>query len=159
MLKNTIFYSLVIILVFGGQFLMTRGIVTGTPPVIQQTLLDGSQPMTRLAKGPALLYFWADWCGVCRSMQGNVGLVLPDYPLVTVALRSGDAAAVQQYLASRQLTWPVVNDAEGGIAGQYGVQSVPALLFLNRQGQIVFSTVGYTSEWGIRVRLWLASWV
>ena len=156
MLKRSAFYVFAVLFVFGGQFLMTSGLVTGQPPLINQTTLSGQNPMSMLGKGPTLLYFWAEWCGVCRRMQSNVAAVSNDMPIVTVAERSGNGEQVSDYLAKNQLNWPVVNDPDGAIGRQYGVQAVPALFFINSKGKIVFTSVGYTSEWGLRGRLWLA---
>jgi hypothetical protein len=90
-------------------------------------------------------------------MQSNVAAVSKDMPIVTVAERSGGAQQVSEYLAKNQLNWRVVNDPDGAIGQLYGVQAVPAMFFINSKGEIVFTSVGYTSEWGLRCRLWLAS--
>lgn len=158
MLKKSAFYLFAVLFIFGGQFLANSNLVTGPPPQIEQSTLSEQTPMPAIAKGPALIYFWAEWCGVCRTMQSNVSAVTPDYPSMTVAVRSGDRQAVSAYLKKNQLVWPTVNDADGAIGQRYGVSAVPALFFLNRQGDIVFTSVGYTSEWGLRFRLWLAGW-
>jgi thioredoxin-related protein len=53
----------------------------------------------------------------------------------------------------------VINDRYGDIAKNYGVKAVPAVFFTDASGNIVFNSSGYTSEWGLRIRLWLASLV
>lgn len=156
MLKKTLFYLVVSLFIFAGQFLLSSGLVTGTPPPITQTTLSGTEPMARLGKGPALIYFWAEWCGVCRSIQSNVDAVVQDYPTLSVAVRSTDEATLRAYLQTQRLNWPVVNDSDGAIGQRYGISGVPAVFFLDRAGDIVFTSVGYTSEWGLRARLWLA---
>lgn len=159
MLKKSAFYLFAALFIFAGQFLASSGVVSGKPPTIEQPTLSGAAAMPLIAKGPALIYFWAEWCGICRSIQGNVSAVLQDYPAVTVAVRSGDHQAVIDYMNAKRLSWPTVNDRDGSIAQRYGVNTVPALLFVNGNGDIVFSSVGYTSEWGLRFRLWLTQWV
>lgn len=156
--KEWAFYLFAALFIFGGQFLAHRDLVTGTPPPIVQTTLAGETALHPLGTRPALIYFWAEWCGVCRSMQNSVTQVGKDHPLATVALRSGDDAKLQSYLRDKNLNWPVVNDNGGEIGQRYGVKAVPALFFTDRNGSIVFATAGYTSEWGIRARLWLAGW-
>ena len=155
MLKKSAFYMFAALFVFGGQFLLTRGLATGQPPPIEHATLSNRNPMPMIAEGPAVIYFWAEWCGVCRGMQGNVSAVLRDIPGITVAVRSGDNRRLEEYLQKNRLEWAVVNDRDGGISRQYGVQAVPALFFVNGQGRIVFTSAGYTSEWGLRFRLWL----
>ncbi len=156
MFKKSAFYLFAILFIFSGQFLLSSGLVTGHPPEIKITTLTGNPAMQNLKQGPALIYFWAEWCGICRTMQSNVSSVLTDYPGLTVAVRSGNQQQITTYLQQQQLNWPVVNDSDGAISQNYGSRSVPALFFLNKQGQIVFTSIGYTSEWGLRFRLWLA---
>jgi thiol-disulfide isomerase/thioredoxin len=156
MAKKLGFYIFAALFIFAGQFLVNQDLVSGTPPPIVQTTLAGESAMQRLSKGPAVLYFWAEWCGICRSMQGSVSNVLRDYPGLTVAVRSGDDSALQNYLNDKQLNWPVVNDNNGSLGQRYGIKGVPAIFFINAAGDIVFTTVGFTSEWGMRFRLWLA---
>jgi thiol-disulfide isomerase/thioredoxin len=156
MLKKLGFYIFAALFIFAGQFLVNQDLVSGTPPAIIQTTLSGESAMQRISKGPALLYFWAEWCGICRSMQDSVSNVLQDYPGLTVAVRSGDDSKLQHYLNRNQLNWPVVNDNGGSLGQGYGIKGVPALFFTDAAGDIVFATVGFTSEWGMRFRLWLA---
>lgn len=50
------------------------------------------------------LHFWADWCPICRAEEGSVSDVQHDWPVLTVAMRSGDAAQVARVLQQRG--WP-----------------------------------------------------
>lgn len=155
-MKKYAFYLLAAAAIFAGQFLRTGDLVTGKPPAIAQSTLGGLQAAAVTGKGPAIIYFWAEWCGVCAMMRDAVSAVSADYPLLTVALRSGSDSDVGRYLQQKRLPWSVINDQQGRIAESYGVKAVPALFFTDRDGNIVFTSVGYTSEWGLRLRLRLA---
>lgn len=155
MWKKFGFYVFAALFVFAGQFLASQGLVTGTRPPLPAATLSGIDPASRLTQGPALLYFWAEWCGICRAMQDNVDNVARDYPIVTVAVRSGDDAKVREHLQSEQLSWLTVNDPDGSLGQRYGIKGVPAAFFIDTNGQIRFASAGYTSEWGLRLRLWL----
>lgn len=157
--KQYAFYLLFAAVIFAGQFLRTSDLVTGKPPVIAQTTLGGIPATPIIGKGPAIIYFWGEWCGVCAMMQHAVSAVSADYPVLSIALRSGTDSAVGQYLRQKQLPWQVINDPRGDIAQRYGVKVVPALFIIDADGNIVFTSVGYTSEWGLRLRLWLAELV
>ena len=150
------FYIFAALIIFGGQFLASNGLVTGVPPAMPTTTLAGDAALARVSQGPALIYFWAEWCGICRAMQSKISAVSSDFPVLTVAVDSGDDATVKAYLDKNRLNWQVVNDADGAVFQRYGGRGVPALFFVNRAGTIVFTTAGYVSEWGLRLRLRLA---
>ncbi|QWF72312.1 redoxin domain-containing protein [Methylomonas paludis] len=159
MIKKYGFYLLFTLVIFAGQFLRDGDLVTGKPPFSEGAGVNGVPVNTFLGKGPAIIYFWAEWCGVCQMMQSGFNKVVGDYPLVTVAFQSGDSTAVQAYLRQKQLAWPVLNDPQGTNAKSFGVTAVPTLFFTNSRGDIVFTTVGYTSELGLRIRTWLAGFI
>ena len=155
-IKKTLFYGAVAIIIFSGQFLINRNMVTGPPPVLTAKTIAGGPVAKAVASGPGMIYFWAEWCGICAMMQNSVTKVLRDYPGMTVAVKSGRESAVKKYLGEHHLAWPVVNDSDGAIGERYGIRGVPAMFILNSKGNIVFTTVGYSTEIGLRIRLWLA---
>jgi hypothetical protein len=71
-------------------------------------------------------------------------------------MQSGDAARVRTVLERRSLDWLSAVDPDGALARRYGLASVPACIVLDAQGRIRFAEVGYTSELGMRLRLWWA---
>jgi len=154
-MKKISFYLLMIIVIFTGQFLMNHGLKTGQPPIIKQKAISGEDIMQKVSKGPAIIYFWAEWCGVCNMMKQAMSNVSQDYPVITIAVKSGTKEKVQNYLHDQSLNWDVVNDPSGDIAEQYQARGVPSIFFLDNSGEIVLTTSGYTSEIGLRLRLWL----
>ena len=154
-IKKIGFYTVVIIIIFSGQFLMNQGLKTGEPPVIKQQTISGLNAMQKVSKGPAIIYFWAEWCGICNMMQTAVTAIAQDYPVITVAVKSGSADRVKSYLADKALNWEVVNDPLGEIAEQYQTRGVPSVFFIDENNEIVLTATGYTSEVGLRLRLWL----
>lgn len=129
-------------------------------PAIRAPLLD--QPsLISLAdpNKPTLLVFWATWCGVCHVELPWIADLAKSHRVITVAMDSGDAAAVRAYLAQEK--WqdlPVINDPSGDLARQFGVTVTPTLIFLAPGGRVVTAETGLTSPWGIRLRLAYAGW-
>jgi alkyl hydroperoxide reductase subunit AhpC len=71
-------------------------------------------------------------------------------------MQSGTADELVAYLQAQGVDYPVINDEHGRLAASYGVKAVPASFILDREGRVRFATRGYTTGWGIRLRLWLA---
>jgi hypothetical protein len=90
-------------------------------------------------------------------VRGSVDALGRDWPLLTVAMQSGDPATVSRHLDRLGLHWPTVVDADGRITALFGLRGVPAFVVLDAHGEIRFVEIGYTSELGMRMRLWLVS--
>lgn len=106
---------------------------------------------------PLLVYLWATWCGVCRYTTPSVAALADEGGnVMTVALRSGDDKALKQWLEHRYVSLPVVNDRQGALFRRWQVSVTPTLVILSR-GEVKSVTTGWTSGWGMRLRLWWAA--
>lgn len=106
---------------------------------------------------PLLLYFWASWCGVCRFTTPDVALLAAEGAnVMTVALRSGDEQRVAGWLEKKKVALPVINDEQGALSGSWQINVTPTLVVLYK-GEMVSSTTGWTSYWGMKLRLWWSS--
>lgn len=153
--------AIVAIAFFAVQAFVTREVVSGALPPLEGVLVDGrpigiAQWQTASGGRAFLLYVWATWCPVCKTVEGNVEAVARDATVLTVAMRSGDGAEIGRFLAARGYAWPTLVDADGRLSRQLGVDAVPTLIFVDRTGHVRAATQGYTSEIGIRLRLWWA---
>ncbi|TNV13116.1 protein disulfide oxidoreductase [Buttiauxella sp. B2] len=105
---------------------------------------------------PLLLYFWASWCAVCRYTTPSVAqLVSEGENVMTIALRSGDPQEVSRWLVRKKVQLPVVNDASGELSRNWQIGVTPTLVVFYK-GEVVSSTTGWTSYWGMKLRLWWA---
>lgn len=148
---------LLLILLLSIEAYLTRDAARGPAPALVTTLTDGrAVDLAQLRGAPVLVYFWGSWCPVCRAGQGTIDSLAQDVPLLTVAMQSGTAEEVNQYLAQHGLRWVTVADEYGDIARQWGVTGVPAVFVIDGDGAIRFVTRGYTTGWGLRLRLWWA---
>ncbi|HEJ9094577.1 TPA: protein disulfide oxidoreductase [Serratia odorifera] len=126
----------------------------------QLATLDGSAvSLAQLSQQrPLLVYFWASWCGVCRYTTPSVAkLAALGDNVLSVALRSGDDVQVAEWLVGKRLSLPVVNDPNGALAAQWQIGVTPTLVIIDK-GKVVQSTTGWTSYWGMKLRLWWAAW-
>jgi thiol-disulfide isomerase/thioredoxin len=153
--------AIVAIAFFAVHAFVTRDVVRGPLPPLKGVLADGSaldvaQWQAAQGDGAFLLYVWASWCPICKAVEGSVDAVARDAPVLTVAMQSGGPAEVGRFLAARGHRWPTLVDEDARLSRQLGVGAVPTLIFVDRGGRIQAVTQGYTSEIGIRLRLWWA---
>ena len=133
-----------------------RDAVHGSAPEFEGILLNGQTVSLRdYHGGPVLVHFWATWCGICRLEQGSIDDIARDHAVLTIAMQSGDRVALQRYMHEQQLRYDVLPDPDGYLAGRYGASAVPASFVLDASGHIRFVEFGYTTEIGLRARLWL----
>lgn len=139
---------------------LTRDAVSGKAPMFEGVTLNGEPfALANLRGQPAVVHFWATWCPVCKLEQGMIDSLAKDYPVITVAMQSGEAEEVLTYIKEQEVDYPVINDPRGELSRRYGVSGVPASFVLNAAGEVKFVTRGYTSGPGMRVRLWLAGFL
>ncbi len=157
-LKRTLKLLLFVVLIAGIRTWQHRDMANGSAPPLQGALLDGhAYALPTKPATPVLVHFWATWCPVCRAEQGSIEAIARDNPnVITVAMQSEGPAEVSRHLAREGLHFPVVNDPEGRLSAAWGVHAVPATFIVNPDGQVRFIEVGYTTEIGLRLRLWLA---
>ncbi len=154
-----------LIALLGVQSWQTRHVPDGLAPdmAVQVLRADGQVDLTTLHQWraqhpdlPVALHFWAEWCPICRTEQHSVSRIAKDWPVLTVAMQSGAANDVSKVLHARQLPWATVIDQSGEVTRAHGFNSVPAFVVIDGDGVLRAPTVGYTSELGMRLRLWWA---
>jgi putative thioredoxin len=85
------------------------------------------------ATEPVLVDFWAPWCGPCRTLMPMLERIADDY-------------------GGRFTLAKVNTDEEQGIAGHFGIRSIPTVMLFHN-GQAVEQFVGVQSEATIRAML------
>lgn len=158
-LRRAVELAVVIVVIFGVRAWQQRDIVSGAAPALQGVLLDGKPlSMAAVQAGkPALVHFWATWCPICKTEQASIEALAGDhFNVITVAMQSGTNESVAKFMAEQKLSFPVLNDPDGAISASWGVHAVPASFIVDGEGKIRFVEIGFTTEVGLRLRLWLA---
>lgn len=126
------------------------------PPLDGVDLAGKSASIAEYRGKPVLVHFWATWCGVCKAEQHNLDAVAHDLPVLSVASQSGNAAAIESYVREHGVVPRVLVDEESALARRFGVHAFPATFVIDADGEIRNVEVGYTTELGLRARMWLA---
>lgn len=121
-------------------------------PPVTVTLLDGSLYTLKRGK-PVLLHFWATWCRVCQIEASNIETLSKEYEVLTVAVNSGENAAVNAYMEKNGLHFRVLNDENGSWAKQFHIRVFPTTFIYDAEGKLRFAEVGYTTTAGLLGRL------
>jgi len=129
--------------------------IQGEAPVIVASRLNGENfDLRKQQSKPVLVHFWATWCPICQFENSNIANIAKDYQVITIASWSEGEAQVAEYLKKENLNLPVIVDEDGEWAKVYGVKAVPASFIIDSQGMIQYIEKGFTSETGLRLRLW-----
>ncbi len=152
-------------LVFIGVFFILRSfmqgeVIHGQAPIMKVQTITGKtldlQALNQQGK-PVLIHIWATWCPICDLTKGGVESVANDYAVINLATQSGSDAELLAFAKANEMNPELIaNDFDGKWMQLFGAKAVPASFIIAPNGEIAFVEVGFTSAWGLRLRLWWA---
>jgi len=126
------------------------------PPLPSAVLQPPKTTLATLRGKPALVNFWASWCGPCkqespaierlwRGLHGSAGVVGVDY--------SDSSEHAQAFIRAHGLSYPMLSDQGGSTGARYGVSGLPTTFVLDPRGRIVETLRGPQTEADLRQAL------
>jgi thiol-disulfide isomerase/thioredoxin len=104
---------------------------------------------------PVLIHFWATWCPTCKLEASNIEKISKDYEVITIAVQSGTKEEIEKYLDEHKLSFKVVNDKDGYYSQMFNIKAFPSTFIYDKNKNLKFSEVGYTSTAGLYARMML----
>ena len=157
--KNIIINILIFLSVYYAAHLyQTRLAPSGDAPELKGWLLEGKAfEGLHATEKPVLVHFWATWCKVCKLEEGSIKSIAEDYNVISLASQSGGFSEVKKFQKENQLNFPIIVDQNGLLAREWGVVGFPSSYVIDENNQVQFVEAGFTTELGLRLRLWFAS--
>jgi thiol-disulfide isomerase/thioredoxin len=115
-------------------------------PDFQYTMPDGSTHLLSQLHGKKVLVnFWATWCGPCRSEMPDLQKALGETGDSLVVLGVNKAQELKEiapFADELRISFPLIANPAGDIAGRYGAQNLPTSYFINSDGTIGLKKTG-----------------
>jgi peroxiredoxin len=99
--------------------------------------------------GPVLLSFWATWCKPCLEEMVEFNKIHSQYKdkgfkLLAISTDAEKTVAkVKPYIKSKGYDFTVLFDTNGDVARKYYAQQMPYTVLLDKNGNIVYTHLGY----------------
>ena len=107
---------------------------------------------------PILIHIWATWCPICKLEAPNIQIISQHFNVITIAVKSGTDWEIKKYLDENGYTYNVANDPKGLLSSKFNVAAFPTTFIYDKDKNLIFSEVGYSSTIGLWLRmLWASS--
>lgn len=135
-----------------------QDVISGEPPALAGMSLSG-QPiaLSDFADQPLLIHFFAPWCPICVANHDNITHIAQHYPVLMVVVQT-EADELAQWLKDHPEDNPalMINDPEGQWLHAFGAKALPTSVFIDADGKIATTELGYISRLGLWLRfVWL----
>ena len=102
---------------------------------------------------PVLIHFWATWCPTCKMENSTINALSKKFEVITIVENSGDNEKVKEFLKEKDLSFSVINDQDGRLASLFKVAGFPTTFIYDKEGNLEFSEVGYSSYLTLYLKL------
>jgi cytochrome c biogenesis protein CcmG, thiol:disulfide interchange protein DsbE len=121
-----------------------------TLPVAANGERGARMQLAELKGQPVILDFWASWCGPCGMQAPILDRIARRHQqkgLVVLGVNVDDPLHVaSQYAIQKGLSYPILLDTNKEASGRYGVDKLPSLVVIDRQGNVAAYLTGLIDE-------------
>ncbi len=144
-----------IILFFSATLLFAHLKTRGLHRVPQIDYIASDPEITSKWMGkPLVIYFWASWCGICKTYSPVLAMNLKLLPSdsIFISVEEGEATPKEREALIRDLSQFPVFRGNYHLLHEFDVQAFPTTVFLNGNRDILFSDTGIISPVGFWLR-------
>jgi peroxiredoxin len=141
---------LVVCLMVAGHALAKEKLQVGdAPPDVLGKASSGERVKLSDYHGKIVIVsFWASWCAPCRkelSILANLQKAVSRDHLVVLAVNWRQDASVYRQITKtlKDIDLTLISDASGYVGDHYGVNAIPHMFIIGRDGRIAAIHVGY----------------
>ncbi|MEO7455077.1 MAG: TlpA disulfide reductase family protein [Gemmatimonadaceae bacterium] len=122
--------------------------VGSIPPSAMVHTLDGkAMDLAKVAKGPAVIEFWATWCENCEHLLPAMKKAAATYgskvKFIAVAVSVNQSVnRVKLHVAKHGVPGEQFFDTNGDATGKWDVPATSYVVVLDKKGKIVYTGVG-----------------
>ena len=115
-------------------------------PALPRQVLNGPRvDLASLRGKPALVNFWASWCGPCKDEAPELKRfdeTLGDRASLVGVDWNDTPENAEKFIAESGWKYPILRDPSQQVGYDYGLNGLPATFVLNSQGDIVETLQG-----------------
>ena len=126
------------------------------PPLDELELFRGKPLAELTGDGPYLLFFWATWCGPCKTALPELLAFERERGIPVLSITDEPADAVAAFLQKFEQPFPeaIVLDEERQSFMAYAVAGTPRFVLIDEQGTIQSYETGYRTSRGLTIDGW-----
>lgn len=151
--KEIIFFIIIMTIFSNVLSLYKSQSLSDTPLFLTDVQLLGNKTYILSNDKPILIHFWATWCPTCKLEASNIEFLSKYFEVLTIAVDSKDDTTVQKYLDAHEYTFNVVNDPHNQLSSQFKIVGLPTTFIYDKNKNLVFSDVGYSSTFSMYLKM------